>query len=168
MNINKLFPKQSELDAYIGKSKGINMSEYKTERVLALLVEWGEFLNCVPFLFKYWKTNQNMKRDEALEEYVDGLHFLLSIGNDHNLTDYKYTELPNHIDMKLIVFGITNIISRIGTSLISKGKIDKNDYDRLLDHFIYFGKQLGFEENEIITHYELKHAENYKRQQLNY
>ena len=168
MNINKLFPKQAELDAYIGESKGIKMEDYKTERVLALLVEWGEFLNCVPFLFKYWKSNQEMNRDEALEEYVDNLHFLLSIGNDHGFTDYEYEELPNDTDMKLIVFGITNIISRIGVSLIVSGKVHAVDYESLLDHFIYFGSQLGFTENEIITHYELKHAENYARQQMCY
>ena len=168
MNINPLFKKQAELDAYIGESKGIKMEDKKTERVLALLVEWGEFLNCVPFLFKYWKSNQAMNRDEALEEYVDNLHFLLSIGNDHGFTEYEHTKINNHADMKLIVFGITNIISRIGSSLITRGKVNKGDYDKLLDNFIYFGNQLGFTENEILTSYELKHAENYSRQQRNY
>lgn len=169
MNLNKLFKKQSKLDKYIGETKGLKMEDYKTERVMALLVEFGELINELVFLFKYW-TNKKMNRDKVLEEYVDGLHFLLSIGNDHGHVNYKYKNIEgdNPIDMKVLTFGICNIVSRMGLAVYHTETIKESAYYDLVDHYILFGSKLGVTSNEIITHYELKHSENYSRQSTGY
>ena len=159
MNWTNLFKMQAELDKYIGESKGINMADHKLERIIALQVEFNELLNEIPFLFKYW-SNKKMDRDKALEEYVDGIHFLLSIGNDLGIKEYEYKQ-PNEQDMRVLVLGINNMISRLF-------KKRHGDYEILLDHYLLLGEKLGFKENEIITHYELKHAENYSRQANGY
>ena len=165
LNYSKLSKMQAELDEYIGKSKGINMADYKLERIIALQVEFNELLNEVPFLFKYW-SSKKMDREKALEEYCDCLHFLLSIGNDIGIKGYEYQrkehDLKTVIDMRILVLGINNMISR------TYAGDAENEYKELLDHFLLFGEKLGFHKNEIITHYELKHAENYSRQANGY
>lgn len=160
MNLSKLFEMQSELDEYIGKSKGINMVDYKLERIIALQVEFNELLNELPFLFKYW-SNKRMDREKALEEFCDGLHFILSIGNDLGIKEHEYNEPENVHDMKMLVLGINSMISRMFIPT-------KTDYEVLFNHYLLLGAKLGFEKNEVITHYELKHAENYNRQANGY
>jgi len=102
-----------------------------------------------------------MDREKAIEEYVDGIHFFLSIGNDLGVKEHEYNEPENVHDMRMLVLGINSMISRMFI-------LSKVDYEILLDHYILFGKKLGFTEQEVITSYELKHAENYSRQAQNY
>lgn len=156
MNLLELLPKQAKLDEYIGKSKNIDMANYKQERIIALQVEFNELLNEIPFLFKYW-SNKKMDREKALEEYVDGLHFILSIGNDIGIEQYEY-EAPKVHDMKRLARGINNMISRL----------NKDSYKELVDHYILFGEKLGFTEKEIINAYMEKNKENFRRQDNNY
>ena len=156
MNLNDLYPIQAKLDKSIGKSKGINMEEYQEERVLALQVEFNELLNELPFLFKYW-SNKKMNREKALEEYVDGLHFLLSKGNDYGITNHQY-KAPKVYDMKLLARGINNMISRL----------NRDSYSELVNHYILFGEKLGFTESEIKDAYFAKNKVNYERQANGY
>ncbi|MEN1968996.1 dUTP diphosphatase [Lentibacillus sp. N15] len=147
---------QSGLDNYIGQSKNIDMEQYKTERIIALQVEFNELLNELPFLFKYW-SNKGMNRKAALEEYVDGLHFILSIGNDLGIENYHYTE-PSVHDMRKLVLGLNNMISRL----------NGGSYKELVDHFILFGEKLGFSLEEIESAYMEKNRTNYRRQEAGY
>ena len=152
MNLNELFQIQKKLDEYIGKSKDIDMKKHHEERIIALQVEFNELLNELPFLFKYW-TNKKMNRERALEEYVDNVHFILSIGNDYGITKHDYKQPIVH-DMRLLAKGINNMISRL----------NKNSYKELVDHFILFGEKLGFTEKEVIDAYMKKNEKNYERQ----
>lgn len=91
MNLQKLFKAQKQLDDHIVKEKGLEGQDLLDKKILALQVELGELANEWE-MFKFWKENPkpNTKepitawgkpyRNPLLEEYVDGLHFLLSIG----------------------------------------------------------------------------------------
>src|SRR5690625_2629730 len=157
MNLNTLFKKQKQLDDYIGKTKDIDMENYKYERVIALQVEFNELLNELPFLFKYW-SRKKMNREKALEEYVDGIHFILSIGNDFGITEYEY-EAPVVHDMRTLAMGINNMITRIYSN---------GNYEELVDHYLLFGEKLGFAWEEIEQAYNAKHEVNYERQANGY
>ena len=161
MNITELFTVQAELDSYIGGSKNLIMQDYKTERIIALQVEFNELTNELPFIFKYW-SNKTMDREKALEEYVDCLHFILSIGNDLEITDYEYIR-PGQEDMKSIVIGINNMIS-----LLAEFEQKEKLYRVLVDHFILFGEKLGFTEDEMVQAYHEKNDTNYARQDQGY
>lgn len=160
MNINytTLSNMQADLDKYIGRQRNLNMEDYKLERIEALSVEYHELLQELRF-FKYWSVKP-MNRERALEEYVDCLHFLMSIGNDFGVKKYNYVS-PDIKDMRRLRFGIMNMISRLPYG-------GETEYIILFDHFLHFGEKLNFTKNEVLTHYELKHAENYKRQQVGY
>ncbi|HFK2719144.1 TPA: dUTP diphosphatase, partial [Escherichia coli] len=57
-----------------------------TKKILSLHIEIGEMANELPEIFKFWSNKKN-DYDKALKEYVDGLHFLLSIGNELNFSE---------------------------------------------------------------------------------
>lgn len=156
MNLNDLYPVQKELDNYIGESKNINMEDYKTERKIALQVEFNELLNELPFLFKYW-SNKQMDRSKVLEEYIDNIHFLLSIGNDYGIESHEYKR-PNVQDMRTLAIGINNMISRLR----------KENYGTLVNHYILLGEKLGFDEKTVKDAYFEKNNTNYERQRVGY
>ena len=59
-------------------------------KMLALLVEIGELANETR-CFKYWSNKPASEREVILEEYVDGLHFILSIGIDLGIDKTSYS-----------------------------------------------------------------------------
>ncbi|WP_236620395.1 dUTP diphosphatase, partial [Geobacillus thermodenitrificans] len=97
-----MFEMQRQLDAHIEKEHPRQEDEDRlSKKILALQVELGELANEARF-FKYWSNDQKPRtrievvtgqkmvdgviepiveyKNPLLEEYVDGLHFLLSIG----------------------------------------------------------------------------------------
>jgi|SRR5699024_1647756 len=157
MDFKGLKEKQRKLDSYIGESKNIDMSKHVLDRNKALQVEFNEFINEVPELFKYW-SNKKMKRDAALEEFVDGIHFLISLSNDLGVEDYTYTE-PFNKDIESIVLRINY---KISTLLWTK------DFKSLMDDYMFLGYYLGFTDEDIEQFYEQKNQENYNRQNNGY
>jgi dimeric dUTPase (all-alpha-NTP-PPase superfamily) len=148
---------QAELNNHIALEKAIDLRDYKIHRIIALQVEFGELLNELPFLFKYWKSKP-MDFKKALEEYVDGIHFLLSIANDLGITEYEYQK-PKEYDMKELVLGIGNMISILPQT---------ENFTELMNHYWQLGEKLGFTEEMIIEAYQEKNAENHARQERGY
>ena len=85
MELKELFELQGELDQLIATkiTDGVidgNDRMFLNDRITALSVEVAEFTNEVAE-FKYWKQNKRNDKAKQIEEYVDILHFWLSIGN---------------------------------------------------------------------------------------
>src|SRR5690625_6116245 len=105
MNLQKLFKIQADLDKRIVENKGLQDQDLLGKKVLALQVELGELANewrgfkfrkenpetryesTEIYVHGYERAGQNVrasieeyKRTPVLEEYVDCLHFILSIG----------------------------------------------------------------------------------------
>ncbi len=83
MELKTLFTMQRELDAYIQKSQSVKEDVFK-EKGLALLVELAELANETR-CFKFWSAKGPSEREVILEEYVDSIHFILSLGIEKNL-----------------------------------------------------------------------------------
>lgn len=98
MNLEKLFKIQAELDKRIVEKHGLQNEDLLDKKILALQVELGELANEWRG-FKFWSTDQEprtelfttsplpneplvVKRNPLLEEYVDGIHFFISLAND--------------------------------------------------------------------------------------
>ena len=83
MELKQLLAMQNDLDNYIIKSKHLEGLEPKvrlSNTIHALFVEIGEFSNETR-VFKHWSNKGMSDKAIMLEEYVDGLHFFLSIAN---------------------------------------------------------------------------------------
>lgn len=88
MELRDLYTMQYDLDKYVIKTKNLELFNPKTRltnTILAMMVETGEFANEVRS-FKHWTTKPMSDKSIVMEEYVDILHFFLSIGNQLNFT----------------------------------------------------------------------------------
>ncbi|WP_121614767.1 dUTP diphosphatase [Virgibacillus halodenitrificans] len=101
MNLQKLFQIQKQLDDRIVKEHGLEGQDLLDKKILALQVELGELAN-EQRSWKFWSHDQRprgqdnyleyrpvdqggnhwINKNPLLEEYVDGIHFFLSLAND--------------------------------------------------------------------------------------
>lgn len=94
MELKEFYKLQNDLDNYIvdkafGTSnyciEGHNDITFLTDRILALMVEVGEFANATR-CFKYWSMKDSESKERLLDEYADILHLFLSVGNTVKFT----------------------------------------------------------------------------------
>jgi len=105
--------------------------------------------------------------EKALKEYVDCLHFILSIGNDinTNIKDYEETHKSylNHIailmDYSCIMIDINKLICIIGPLDIG----NNINYWIKFKQFFKLGEKLGFTWEQIVQAYKEKNQVNHKR-----
>ncbi|HAQ08050.1 MAG TPA: dUTPase, partial [Bacillus bacterium] len=86
MNIEKLFRMQKELDRHIELQHGLVEEDLFDRKILALLVELGELANETR-CFKFWSLKPSSEKQVILEEFVDGIHFILSLGIECGFDD---------------------------------------------------------------------------------
>lgn len=110
-------------------------------------------------------------KNPLLEEYVDCLHFFLSIGILIGHTDFEAWEYSDTKDVTkqfLAVFG--NIVD-IARNFEEKDNIEPDDcvvYEAAFAHFLSLGKMLGFSPGEIEDAYLAKNKINHERQDTGY
>ena len=81
LETKKLYEIQDTLDRRIFENHDVTREDTTIRRILALLVEVGELANETR-CFKFWSSKAPSEKAVILEEYVDGIHFLLSLGID--------------------------------------------------------------------------------------
>lgn len=160
MNLNVLFEKQAELDQYICEKQNIKTEEIFKKKITAFIVELSELANEIQF-FKYWKNEVVVDHQKAVEEYIDVIHFSISLSNDLGIHDFEYN--PTEIqDFTTIFIGLTNL-----ATVLSLSK-DKEHAKKLLNNVIALGYQLGLTEDRVIEEYNKKNEVNYERQKAGY
>lgn len=82
MNLTKLFELQKALDDRIIDEKGLEGQDLYRMKVMALQVELAELAQEIGDVWKFWKEGDCRDTVRVLEELVDCLHFLISIGID--------------------------------------------------------------------------------------
>ena len=102
-----------------------------------------------------------------LEEYVDCLHFILSIGIELGFVDIEIWRLPEESSMKYFMKCFENINSLYFVYVV-KGQVTKEMYEYLFASFIALGESLGFTREQIEQAYFEKNAINHNRQESGY
>ncbi len=165
MELKKLFKIQSKLDVRIIKEHGLENEDLLPKKILAIEVELDELANATR-CFKYWSYKESEPREVILEEYVDCLHFALSIGLDIS-ANYMINE-------KIQVERVTkqNLIEEFLElhHLINNFKEFNNfrNYLNLLERLLSLGYILGFTDKEITEAYYNKNTINHQRQDQGY
>jgi dimeric dUTPase (all-alpha-NTP-PPase superfamily) len=161
MNLERLFNLQKELDSRILKQHDLEDRPLLQKKILALQVELGELANETR-CFKYWSEKKRSEVHIILEEYVDCLHFILSIGIEKQYQDIK-------IDLKPVEYPLTdqflNIFIDVNDFVICSSK---DQYVTLFEDFLNLGISLGFKAEQIETAYLKKNAINHERQANGY
>lgn len=153
---------QQELDAKITLSKSLNNEDIIHQRILALIVELSEFSNELR-CFKYWSTRMTYdSKQRVLDEYVDCLHFIVSIGLTFkiDLEVYKYQSQSEN--------DLTTLILMTMTQIINFWKEQATDYNLILDYFFTIAKILDFSFLDIYEAYVNKNQINHQRISNNY
>lgn len=162
MDYEYLFNKQRELDAYIeDKLESTDRDELFRKKILALQVEIGELANETR-CFKFWSRKGPSEQSVILEEYVDGLHFILSVGLDKGLT---YTSGPltdNEMDQTDAFLELYRSIGDFYSEPV------QGMYEKLFKSFLQLGRKLGFTEDSILEAYQQKNEVNHTRQDEGY
>lgn len=197
MGISNLFEKQRQLDAEItGKHPVLPGEDRLKKKMLALGVELGECAN-EQRSWKFWSTDQEPRtvgrietdwnddgtanewdvivdENPLLEEFVDILHFVLSIGNDLNFIEHHL--LGNYFQGQADIEDAFLMVSE-QLALLSKtyrlqgvtGDVALTVYYALLlESFLELGNVLGFTEEQIVEAYEQKNQINWERQAHGY
>jgi dimeric dUTPase (all-alpha-NTP-PPase superfamily) len=193
MNLEKLFQMQKEL----GKVGLFNYreSDRLNKLILALLVELGECANEWRG-FKFWSVNQiphtsaarvpYMDLDDAdfynplLEEYVDGLHFLLEIGLSEFKT-YEYVLPINYQFIDTTPIKEENVTEQFNSIYTEIGNLNdslfqncytansiEDSYGNAFRLFLGLGEMLGFTWEQIEQAYLNKNQINHQRQENGY
>ncbi|WP_342268675.1 dUTP diphosphatase [Spiroplasma endosymbiont of Aspidapion aeneum] len=160
--LEKIRCKQKELDAFLLKGQDTNSVELKEKRVLAFIVELCEFLN-EEKSFKYWKKDKTIAREKLVEEYIDGIHFLMSLINEQNLDFNNYKIKDNkHEKFHIISLSIVENAARYSHTR----KIE--DLWKFVDLYLSLTSHIDLEEDELFDIYDKKNKINIDRSNNGY
>lgn len=161
MQLKDLFEIQRSLNDRILKEHNLDPSTLRKKKFLALLTELGELANETR-CFKYWSTKPPSPKEVILEEYVDCLHFILTIGLDKGYTDVKPEALEDNNDLSSQFINLFLAVNEL-VSFSSE-----NSYQVLIEDFYSLGKALGFTWDEVVEGYLSKNQLNHQRQDDRY
>jgi dimeric dUTPase (all-alpha-NTP-PPase superfamily) len=184
-HIPELLALQNLLDEKIRKEKGI-VGDTSQKKVIAFKVEFGELLNEHKG-FKFWKENPQPRRkaerkqltegldsfdnyecayewvpyDPMLEEYVDGIHFILSIGLERKYSRFIHAlfEMPKDVPSSIHDLSEDIFNNRIASA---------GQWLQLLEDYLMLGYKLGFTDKQVRDAYVEKNKENHVRQVTGY
>jgi dimeric dUTPase (all-alpha-NTP-PPase superfamily) len=162
VKLTKLYTMQRELDAHIQDNHQLQQENLVEKKILALLVEIGELANETR-CFKFWSLKPPASKEKILEEFVDGIHFILSLGIEcgfeKNELKFGNTLSESLTEQFLSVFDSVNKF---------KASHSFGNFEKLFSEYILLAELLGFSSQEIEQAYIHKNEVNYERQQNGY
>jgi dimeric dUTPase (all-alpha-NTP-PPase superfamily) len=162
IKLSKLYMMQQELDMKIETQHQLQHEELFDKKVLALLVEVGELANETR-CFKFWSVKPPAPIDIILEEYVDGIHFILSLGLEINV------ESTLILENKQVERSVTEQFLQVFEAITTfKNERSISMYKKLFEEYLFLGELLGFSNEQIEKAYVSKNEVNHERQQQGY
>lgn len=153
---------QKELDSFIEQKRAIEEDVFD-RKVIALLVELGELANETRS-FKFWSDKGPSEKAIIIEEYVDSIHFLLSIGIEKKLTD-SLEEWPSG----LVTTDLNQAFLITYQAIIEfQQAINSTSYNRIWEGYAEIARLLDFTTQEVVAAYHAKNEVNYTRQHTGY
>jgi dimeric dUTPase (all-alpha-NTP-PPase superfamily) len=178
---------QRELDERIIRDKGLEGQDLLPMKILALQVELGELENEWRG-FKFWSKDQSPRYEKRsiafadpggpfehithplLEEYVDSLHFILSIGLEigkKRLLDFDFPTFGSKSNAEIIE-SFSKIIA-LASYLNEDDHLNViTYYQQMIWKFTDLGYMLGFTWEQIEAAYIAKNHVNHERQANGY
>jgi dimeric dUTPase (all-alpha-NTP-PPase superfamily) len=165
---------QDKLDKHILENHKIE-GDITGLLVIAFKVEFGEFLNEHKF-FKFWKVNPvprtkallipaMMEEDKVyynplLEEFVDGVHFLLSIGLKRG-----YLKFIHGFD---VVERKSDSLEFLSIEIFNNPINSAGKWMEVFSDYIHLGYLMGISASDIEEAYLKKNQVNHERQNSGY
>ena len=159
--INELYDIQAELNQRILDEHNLKEEDLINDRFLAFFVELGELANETR-TFKYWSLKGPSADEVILEEYSDGLHFLLTIGLDLDRPKLEFYNQETDLSLTELFLAVYNDAN------IVRSQRSKFVYVRMYNTFMLIAKTLGFSEDDVYQSYMRKNKINHQRQDDGY
>lgn len=103
-------------------------------------------------------------KNPLLEEYIDVIHFTLSIALEYGYTEHTYKQ-PKQTDLTDRALDIVYLLSSLP---YVQDKVRHNHIGLIFDYVIALGEQFGFTEELVIDAYLEKNKVNFERQETGY
>lgn len=173
--LSYLMERQEKLDSFLFEKKSVDKEAVLNKRKLAMVIEFSEFVNDWQ-QFKYWKVN-NQPKDTMVEEFVDALHFALSLTNDL-VSDVQVEKQKTKVEKD----DVLNVIEVLFKTRMKKNITLEEHFFSIfelpsmehltgvyyLSRLLVVGDLVGLNSKEIMTTYEKKNKVNFERQENNY
>lgn len=161
MNLDKMFQLQKNFDKRILNEHNLHDEDLFSKKILALQVEISELANETR-CFKFWSNKGPSSKETILEEYVDCLHFVLSIGLDKDYCDInvKFRNEDSELTKQFLSLYID-----VNDFIVCSSK---DNYKTLFEDLLCIGLKLGFTSEEIENAYYSKNKLNHLRQDNGY
>lgn len=193
MNLNELCGIQGKLDKRIVEEHGLQGQDLLDKKILSLQVELGELANewrgfkfwsrdqnprnevliecekCGGSGRDYYDYCGNCqggyvgKENPLLEEYVDCLHFILSIGLDIEVASRGF--YVHAIKQEDVISTFNQLFNKVSDFYCIK---TSGNYKWVFSLLVGLGEQLGFTEQQIYDAYMDKNKTNHSRQDNDY
>ena len=161
VNLKELYSLQAGLDQEIAEKHNVSYASTHEKRLLALIVEIGELANETR-CFKYWSNKGPSPKEVVMDEFADGLHFLLSLGIPLKTDKFEYEITKQDKELTLQIHDVYK------TAIKLLDHYDLNSYIDCFQKYLNLTPSLGMSEEDIIDSYKAKLSVNYKRQETNY
>lgn len=160
-DLTALLTIQKQLDDYIHNHHNTNYQLTVHQRVLALVVELNELANATK-CFKYW-SHKVADPQEVLVEYVDCLHFVLSLVLFYNLP-LKIIQLPSSFGADRLT--LTKIFWQLNRDCYQIN--DPTLFPQWIRNFLALASALKLTQDLVVDAYHLKNQLNFARQKNDY
>jgi dimeric dUTPase (all-alpha-NTP-PPase superfamily) len=161
IQLKDLFAEQVKLDTHIQQQHQVTYGTTREKRILALLVEVGEMINETK-TFKFWSKKPSAEKPIILDEFADGLHFLLSLAIEVKSLKVSYEIIKQNLSLTsatiLVYQAVTDLSKQWSISLV----------EQAFQRYLNLIPLLGFTTEEVVSAYFKKLGINYTRQQNAY
>ena len=161
VNLEELYSLQKDLDIEIAKNHNINYEVTHSKRLLALIVEIGELANETR-CFKFWSNKGPSPKEKIMDEYADGMHFLLSLGIPLGAKKYEYELVKSNEELTIQI----HKVYKACINLLDNYNIPA--YEKAFQIYLNLALSLDMTPEDIIASYKNKLEVNHVRQQTNY
>lgn len=161
IDLTKLYEHQAQLDAHIQATHQVDYASTRQKRLLALLVELGELANETR-VFKFWSLKPRSSDEVILDEYADGLHFLLSLGIEAQSQKKIYTISQDSLDT------VQSFLSAYASIHQLQSSFNAKHLEEAMQRYLDLIQSLGYSVQQVLEAYEKKLQVNYVRQQNHY
>ena len=161
INIKELYSLQASLDQEIALNHHVTYESTFERRLLALIVEIGELANETR-CFKYWSNKGPSPKEVVMDEFADGIHFLLSLGIPLKADKFDYEITKSDLDLTRQI----HEVYKAATLLLDH--YDLEHYYDAFQKYLNLSASIGMSEEDIISSYKAKLKINHVRQETNY
>lgn len=161
MKINELFKIQRELEEKLSLISGMEenaLGEHNilNVRFLAIQVKLGELANLTK-CYKYRKNINELPRKKVLFRYLEGLKYLLSIGNKYQLNmidDYAFDNIKESDDLIILFSDLYDGLSDLKEDIQKDRFVDAlNKYIYVFAKYIQLAKPLNISYEEAQSYF---------------